>query len=96
MAKIVLMPQAKDDLERIFDYFTQRDATNAAIKVAELVSRLGILEHVPLIGRPLPHDRRELLVGKRHQIYAVHYQYDQQRDTVYIIAIRSRRQAPAP
>lgn len=88
------MPQAKDDLEQIFDYFTRNCAIDSAARMAELSARLNILAHTPLLGKPLAQHRRELLIGKRRQIYAVEYEYVPRLDTVFIVSIRSRRQAP--
>lgn len=92
MTKIVLMPQAKDDLEEIFNYLAQFSASDSAARIAELTDKLKLLEQTPLLGKPLPNNKRELLIGKRHQVYCVQYQFNQAHDIAYVSSIRSGRQ----
>jgi len=87
------MPQAKADLDQIFEYFAHSSVINSAGRIAEITAHLRVLAQAPLLGKPLAKNRRELLIGKRRNIYAVEYQYDQPKDTVFVSAIRSRRQA---
>jgi toxin ParE1/3/4 len=91
MTTIVLMPQAKDDLEEIFNYLAQFSVNDSAAKTAELTEKLKILEQAPLLGRPIPNNKRELLIGKRRHIYVVQYQYNQAHDIVHVSSIRSGR-----
>ncbi|KQV80327.1 hypothetical protein ASD15_15835 [Massilia sp. Root351] len=92
MAQVVLMPTAESNVEQIFEYFASSSVQRSAHKITELTNKLSILEHAPLLGRPLPTGQRELLIGDRRHTYAVRYQYDQARDTVFVLSIRSSSQ----
>ncbi|CAN7173741.1 type II toxin-antitoxin system RelE/ParE family toxin [Pseudoduganella sp. LjRoot289] len=91
MTTIVLMPQAKDDLEEIFNYLAQFSVGDSAAKIAVLRDKLKILEQAPLLGRPIPNSKRELLIGKRRHVYVVQYQFNQAHDIVHITSIRNGR-----
>lgn len=47
----------------------------------------------PLIGRPVSVDTRELVIGRRARGYVALYRYIEQIDTVFVLAIRSQREA---
>ena len=52
-----------------------------------------ILEQNPLIGRPVANSKRELVIGRRSHGYVALYRYVHEIDTVFVLAIRSRREA---
>ena len=59
----------------------------------EIIQAIGVLEHNPLIGRPFSADTRELVIGRRSHGYVALYRYVEQIDTVFVLAIRSQREA---
>jgi len=52
-----------------------------------------VLETNPLIGRPARRSRRELIIGRPTRGYIALYRYVSEIDTVFIFALRSRREA---
>ena len=52
-----------------------------------------MLEQNPLIGRPVPDDKRELVIGRRSRGYVALYRYVAKIDTVFVLALRSQREA---
>ena len=52
-----------------------------------------MLERNPLIGRPAGGDLRELVIGRRSRGYVALYRYVDEIDTVFVLALRSRREA---
>jgi toxin ParE1/3/4 len=52
-----------------------------------------VLETNPLIGRPARRSRRELIIGRPTRGYIALYRYVSEIDTVFILALRSRREA---
>lgn len=52
-----------------------------------------MLEHNPCVGRPLPGGNRELVIGRRAHGYLALYRDVEEIDTVFVLAIRSRREA---
>ena len=57
---------------------------------------MNILEHNPLIGRPVANAKRELIIGRRSQAYVALYRHVPEIDTVFVLAIRSQREAGYP
>jgi toxin ParE1/3/4 len=93
MARVVLMPTATSNLDEIFEYCTRFNAAGSAGKIKELTSKLRILEHAPLLGRPLTLGLRELLIGHRRHTYIVRYRYEPAQNIVYVTSIRSSSQS---
>jgi plasmid stabilization system protein ParE len=93
MSRVELAPEVRDDLERILDHLLQHYADEAPSRVREIVQAIDVLGTNPLIGRPAPGDKRELVVGRRAQGYLVLYRYIAAIDTVFVLAVRGQREA---
>ena len=93
MAQIELAPEVGDDLDRIFDHLARHAAEDAAVRVREIIDAVSVLETSPMIGRPVANDLRELVVGKCTRGYVVLYRYVSPLDTVFVLALRSQREA---
>ena len=52
-----------------------------------------MLQYNPLIGRPVSTGTRELVIGRSARGYVALYRYVEQVDTVFVLAIRSQREA---
>ena len=81
------------DFERIIDHLTQYDVPNPAARVEEIIGSIDILTHSPQIGRPLPSGLRELIIGRGSRGYVALYRYIAESDRVFVLAIRSQREA---
>lgn len=65
----------------------------AALETVELiVEALQILENHPLIGRPVEHGLRELVVSRGRSGHLALYDYEQERDVVLVLAVRHQRE----
>ncbi len=93
MARIELAPELADDFDRIFDHLTPYDLEHAAARITEIVQAFDVLETNPLIGRPTSSSMRELIIGRRSRGYVALYRYVPEVDTVFILALRSQREA---
>lgn len=93
MARIELAPEVGDDLDRIFDHLAQHGLGGAAALIREIIDAISVLETSPLIGRPATGDLRELIIGKRTRGYVALYRYVATLDTVFVLALRSQREA---
>lgn len=93
MSRIEIAPEVGDDFERIFDHLAQYDPGNAARRIGEITQAFDVLKSNPLIGRPAPRNKRELIIGRGSRGYVALYRYVPEIDTVFILAVRSQREA---
>ena len=93
MAQIELAPAVGDDLDRIFDHLARQALDAATARIREIIDAISVLETSPLIGRPVAGDLRELIIGKRTRGYVALYRYVATLDTVFVLALRSQREA---
>lgn len=93
MSAIELAPEIAQDVSRILAHLVQFEVQAADQRVLEIVAALDILENNPLIGRPTANDLRELVIGRGSHGYVALYRYVSEIDTVFILSIRSQREA---
>jgi len=93
MARIELAPEVGDDLDRIFDYPSWHDIGNAPARIREIIQATSVLETNPVIGRPARRNNGELIIGRPTHGYVALYRYVPEVDTVFILALRSQREA---
>ena len=88
-----MVPKIQDDFDRILDHLSQHAVEDARGRIREIIQAINVLQHNPLIGRPVSADTRELVSGRRARGYVALYRYIEQIDTVFVLAIRSQREA---
>ena len=93
MATIELAPEIQDDFDRILDHLSEYAVEDAPGRIGEIIQAIDVLQHNPLIGRPVLADTRELVIGRKARGYVALYRYIEQIDTVLVLAIRSQREA---
>jgi toxin ParE1/3/4 len=93
MSRIELAPEVGDDFDRILDHLAQYDVEDAPSRIQEIIQAIAVLEQSPLIGRPAQEDKRELVIGRRSRGYVALYRYVAEIDTVFVLALRSQREA---
>lgn len=93
MSRIELAPEVGDDIDRILDHLAQHDVKDAPSRIQEIIQAIAVLEHNPLIGRPVEGNKRELVIGRRSRGYVALYRYAAEIDTVFVLALRSQREA---
>lgn len=82
-----------EDFDRILDHLARYQVENPGLRIREIIEALNVLEHNPLIGRPVNNDKRELVIGRRSHGYVALYRYVARIDTVFVLAVRSQREA---
>lgn len=93
MSRVELAPDVGGDFDRILDHLAEYHATDAPARIGEIVQAFNVLETNPLIGRPVPGNKRELIIGRRSHGYVALYRYVPEIDTVFVLAVRSQREA---
>ncbi len=93
MARIELAPEVADDFDRILEHLATYQAENPGLRIGEIITALDVLEQNPLIGRPVGNGKRELVIGRRTRGYLALYRYVPEMEIVFVLAIRSQREA---
>lgn len=93
MARIELAPEIQSDFDCTLDHLAEHAVEDASGRIGEIIQAIDVLQHNPLIGRPVSADMRELVIGRRARGYVALYRYVEQADTVLVLAIRSQREA---
>ena len=88
-----MVPKIQDDFDRILDHLSEHAVEDAPGRIREIIQAINVLQHNPLIGRPGSAETRELVIGRRARGYVALYRYIEQADTVFVLAIRSQREA---
>lgn len=93
MARIEIAPEVFDDFDRFFDHIAQFDPGSAPERIGQIIEAVQILANNPLIGRPVRGGKRELVIGRASRGYVALYHYVAEIDTVFVLAVRSQREA---
>lgn len=93
MARIELAADVAKDFDRILEHLATYPVDNATQRISEIIAALDVLEQNPLIGRPVANGKRELVIGRRAKGYLALYHYVSGIDCVFVLAVRSQREA---
>ena len=90
--KVLWLPDALDDAERLFRFLIEKDASAAERAVRAISSGAEKLRDLPRIGRPLGDDtnRRDFVVPFGAGAYVLRYRIH--RDAVVIIRVWHSRE----
>lgn len=93
LATLELAPEITEDFDRIFEHFAEHNPFAAPDRITEIIEGLDLLARHPLIGRPLAGGLRELVLGTKNRGYLALYEYSAELEIVFVLAIRSQREA---
>lgn len=93
MPRVDLAPEVLEDFDRIFEPFATYQDAKAAERIEEIMQAIDVLAVNPLIGRPAANGKRELVIGRKVSGFLALYQYIDVIDTVFVLAVRSQREA---
>lgn len=93
MSHIELAPEIGEDIDRILEHLAQYEAEDTPDRIREIIQAIAVLEHNPLIGRPAEQEKRELVIGRHARGYVALYRYVPEIDTVFVLALKSQREA---
>ena len=63
------------------------------MRIREIIKAINVLDHNPLIGCPVSNGKCELVIGRRSHGYVALYRHVAEIDIVFILAVRSQREA---
>lgn len=93
MSRIELAPEVGGDIERILVHLAEYEVEDTASRIRDIIEAISVLEHNPLIGRPAANGKRELVIGRSTRGYVALYRYVPEIDTVFVLALKSQREA---
>ena len=94
MAKLVIEEEVAGDFDRFIDHLMQHGVAHPDERIDEILEALEVLKTSPYIGRPSgTAGFRELVIGSGSHGYIALYEYDPERDVVYVLAARSQKEA---
>ncbi len=93
MARIELAPEVLADFDRFFEHLAEWSADDAQSRIHEIIEAVNILSHSPVIGRKTQGGLRELVIGRASRGYVALYRCVPDVDTVFVLALRSQREA---
>lgn len=93
MTRVELAPEVAEDFERILEHLASHQVEHPERRIGEIIGALDVLENNPLIGRPAANGKRELVIGRRSHGYLALYRYVAEIDIVFVLAVRSQREA---
>ena len=93
MFKVHFTERALSDIERIFQLLEQEAPDFAVMAGEEIVNAVSVLQRHPLIGRPLTHNLRELVISTGRSGYVALYRFLPGRNRIDILAIRHQRES---
>jgi len=91
--RIEFSPEVPSDFERILEHLRKHHVEDTEQRIHFIIEAIDVLIHNPLIGRPITNEMRELVIGRRSRGYVALYRYVEEIDTVFVLAIRSQREA---
>lgn len=93
MARIEFARGVTADIDRILAHFARFEVKDAGSRIAEIIQAINVLEHSPWMGRPVADGKRELIIGKGARGYVAFYCYVEELDVIFVLALRSQREA---
>jgi toxin ParE1/3/4 len=93
MARIGFAPAVADDIDRIAEQLLRHDTSDAAARIQHIIHAIDVLDHHPLIGRPVERDKRKLVIGRHARGDIALYAYVSEIDPVLVLALRSQTEA---
>ena len=93
MAKLIYSGQALADLERLTDFLIETELPATEETVGLIEEAVVFLIRHPLIGHPVEHELRELVISRGRTGYMALYSFEEDQDAVLILAIRHQGEA---
>jgi toxin ParE1/3/4 len=92
VAQVVIAKAVGKDFDRIIEHLEAHESTAAAGRIAAIVASIDVLATSPLIGRPVEHGHRELVIGRGAAGHVALYHYDLATDLVVVLAVRAQKE----
>ncbi|MDN4589375.1 addiction module toxin RelE [Xenophilus aerolatus] len=91
--RLAYSARALRDVNRLTDFLHESMPEVAEATGALIFEAIDILQHHPLIGRPITARLRELVISRGRSGYLALYHVDRDGDRILIVAIRHQRES---
>lgn len=92
MPQLLFAPRALDDVDRLAAFLLGQSRAQAAATGPLILEGLQALARHPLLGRPVEHGLRELLISRGRTGYVALYRFDPATDRVLVLRVRHQRE----
>ncbi|MFP5349794.1 MAG: type II toxin-antitoxin system RelE/ParE family toxin [Gammaproteobacteria bacterium] len=96
MAQVVYTKNAIANLERVFAFLAEHDASAAADAAVAIRDAVEVLADHPLIGRRIAGEIRELVISYGKTGYVALYRFLPEKNLIRLLAIRHQRELDFP
>lgn len=96
MAQIVYSGKALDDLQRLFDFIAEHDASIAVDSAAAITGAITMLAAHPLAGRRVEGEIRELVISYGRTGFVALYRFSPAINQVRVLTLRHQRELDYP
>lgn len=93
MARLIYSGRALADLERLTDFLLESSPEAALETVGLIEEAVAVLRRHPLVGRPVEHELRELVISRGQTGYVALYSFEENQDAILVLAVRHQREA---
>ena len=93
---MIYSQNALRDLERIGDFLGGEGTRVVSAALDAVIEAVELLARHPLIGRPVEHDLRELVISRGRTGYVALYDFLEKDGVILVLAIWHQRQLGAP
>lgn len=93
MAALIYSERALADLERLADFLLDTDPAAAPETIGLIEEAVRVLRRHPMMGRPVEHGLRELVISRGRTGYLALYSIEEEAEAIPILAIRHQREA---
>jgi plasmid stabilization system protein ParE len=93
VSRVELAPEIAEDFDRILDHLAAHDVEGIPVRIKAIIEAFDVLHTNPLIGRPAPLGKRELIIGRGSRGYVALYRYALEIDTVFVLALRGQSES---
>lgn len=93
MTRIEFASAVSEDFDRILDHLEKHEIADTHSRIEEIIQAIDVLQSNPLVGRPVRGKMRELIIGRQSRGHVALYQYVEEVDIVFVLAIRSQKEA---
>ncbi len=89
---LVFAPEARDDLERIFDFYAEHDVLFASLSIKVIMDGFELIRRHPMAGKKFGRRMRQIHIGKEEFVFSAVYFYDDIENNIEIRGIKHQRE----